>query len=444
MLLRFKIKNFLSFQEETVFDMFPNLKRESFLNHVYSDLEVPLLKQAAIYGANGSGKSNFIDAVYLLKNIVTHADALLNYPINSNKFRLASIENTEPIFFSIEFLNEKKYFIYNIEFNADRIHKEELFLSGLGLQKDTLIFRRDGSRILSDYSNKNKEIEKASQSLLRDNKLVSLFVLIENFPFFKDSKKVKIAKNWFESKVEVLSLRRLVPSLIEILSKDGKLLNFANQIFQEIGVGIQAIEIEEKKIRDILSDENEITKGLKDSIIGRLDKTGNFSQFSNDKILVAFEKDETGEHIIKRILFKHIGKNGFEGSLEMESQSEGTARILNLIPAFYRLENEPVVFFIDEIENSIHPLLMIKLIKHFSNSNSKGQLIYTTHETQLLNQQEVLRPDEVWFTEKHEGCTKMYSLNEFKIHHTINIQNGYLAGRYGGIPFLGNAELLHE
>lgn len=157
-----------------------------------------------------------------------------------------------------------------------------------------------------------------------------------------------------------------------------------------------------------------------------------------DRILMSFEKNKQGEQIVKQLLFKHLGINGFEANMEMASQSDGTARIINLIPAFYRLEKEPVVFFIDEIENSIHPLLMVKLIKYFSESTTQGQLIYTTHEPELLNQQEILRPDEIWFTEKQEGQTKLYSLNDFKEHNTINIKNGYLDGRYGAIPFIGN------
>jgi len=110
---------------------------------------------------------------------------------------------------------------------------------------------------------------------------------------------------------------------------------------------------------------------------------------------------------------------------------------LNLIPALFDAIEKGYTICIDEIENSIHPSLISALVSFFSKSNSKGQLIFTTHETELLNQQKLMRPDEVWFAEKHEGDTKLYSLNDFKEHNTINIKNGYLEGRYGGIPFIG-------
>ena len=86
------------------------------------------------------------------------------------------------------------------------------------------------------------------------------------------------------------------------------------------------------------------------------------------------------------------------------------------------------------------PILIKHLIKFFGNSETNGQLIFTTHETPLLNQQELLRADEVWFTEKKSGETQMYSLNDFKYHKSLSVENGYLDGRFGAIPFLGSFE----
>ena len=121
MILKVKINNFLSFHEETVFDMFPNLKRTTFPNHVYSDLKVPLLKQAAIYGANGSGKSNFLKAIKLIKEIAINKNALKNYSISQIKFRFANDNSNEPICFYIDFFIKGKYFIFSFEVGEDKI-----------------------------------------------------------------------------------------------------------------------------------------------------------------------------------------------------------------------------------------------------------------------------------------------------------------------------------
>jgi len=120
-------------------------------------------------------------------------------------------------------------------------------------------------------------------------------------------------------------------------------------------------------------------------------------------------------------------------------ESDGTLRLMDYLPALFKVINTSEVYLVDEIERSIHPVLIKELIKKFSHDNStKGQLIFTTHESNLLDQ-DIFRPDEIWFAEKKkEGSTELYPLSEFKEHHTIDIRKGYLNGRYGAIPFLGN------
>ncbi|MBK6622688.1 MAG: ATP-binding protein [Saprospirales bacterium] len=114
-------------------------------------------------------------------------------------------------------------------------------------------------------------------------------------------------------------------------------------------------------------------------------------------------------------------------------------RLLDYLPALYSVIHSPKVYLIDEIERSIHPLLIKELARKFShNESTSGQLIFTTHESILLDQ-DIFRPDEIWFAEKKkDGATEIHALSEFKEHHTIDIRKGYLNGRYGAIPFLGN------
>lgn len=128
----------------------------------------------------------------------------------------------------------------------------------------------------------------------------------------------------------------------------------------------------------------------------------------------------------------------------MQEESDGTVRLLDLVPAFRDLVQKKKVYFIDEIERSLHPLLIKNLIKKFSeDKDTKGQLIFTTHESNLLDQ-DIFRQDEIWFAEKdNTGSTDLYSLSSFKEHKTIDIQKGYLSGRYGSIPFLGNLQDLN-
>jgi AAA15 family ATPase/GTPase len=145
---------------------------------------------------------------------------------------------------------------------------------------------------------------------------------------------------------------------------------------------------------------------------------------------------QKGVKTVQELLFDQFGQADCHRAMSISAQSDGTVRLLTLIPALYSAMYEKKTVVIDEIDNSIHSNLMFELIRFYANNKSNGQLIFTTHTTTLLNQQELVRPDEVWLTEKSEGNTRMFSLNDFKLHNTLNIENGYLDGRYGAVPII--------
>ncbi len=434
MLLRVEIENFLSFYEKSVFDLFPNLKKKTFASHIYAEHAVPVLKQSVIYGANGSGKSNILKAINFIKQFATNKNFIEEYLIKLYKYRLLE-DNSNPIKLSIEFKSVKNYYIYNFEIYIDKIN-EEFYISGLGKKENKLVFSRSGNDVKLG-ENAPIEIQKATTQLLKKNKYSSLFSLNNEFPIINDAS-VSDAFDWFDNNLQVLSLKRVFPRLIQMMSDDKKLLDFANNIFNKIGLGVESLEIQSENINEFLNEANQTdSKRLREMVDEKLKDSEGYAQVRNEKVLYTVIK-ENEEKIIKSFLFNQIGKDGYNGKMLIEDQSDGTVKLLNLIPVLYMLINKEYTICIDEIENSIHPALISRLIEYFANTKSKGQLIFTTHETELLNQQKIMRPDEVWFAEKHEGNTKIYSLNDFKEHNTINIKNGYLEGRYGGIPFIGD------
>ncbi len=434
MILRFSIKNFLSFYKETKFDMFPNPKRTTFPDHVYKDVKIPLLKQAAIYGANGSGKSNFVDAFFFLKLFTTEKDFLKESMIERSKFRLVESENREPISFLIEFYYQGKYFIYTVQINSNKIEQEELYLSGLGEKENEIIFKRSGGNFSAPSAENFRELREATEKLIRLNPLSSLLALNTEFPLFKDSR-AKIAYKWFNEQLDVIKINSTVPMLIDLMSANKKLLNFANEIFSKTGVGIGSVKINSQPFDQWISDKDE---NLKEVLQKKTLKPNmGLVRIENNKNLYSVSL-EKGIRTVKEFIFEQFGQNGFHGNMGIQDQSDGTVRLLTLIPALFNAVENKKVVCIDEFDNSIHPTLMMALMEYFSGIHTNGQLIFTTHETCLLNQQKFMRPDEVWFAEKNEGATRMYSLNDFKEHNTISIEKGYLQGRYGAIPFIGN------
>ncbi len=431
MLLRFKIQNFLSFYKEASFDMFPNTKREKLSHHIHNE-EVPLLKQAAIYGANGAGKSNFVKAIQFLRHFIKEEDFLKNIDVEDYFFQLVA-KKEDKISFEIEFLHNQKYYFYKVAIGKEVV-EEQLFLSGIGKQEDTLVFHRRGVEIIAP----SLENEKAVYQLLSLNPKASLLPLNMKFPIFS-SQELKEVYDWFSHKVEIVTINSIIPTLIHLLSQDKKMLHFTNKVFERIGVGIDKITIGQTPLDKWLS-QNKNTQQIQQLIDSDSTPT-NITQIENNRnvLHIAIQK---GTKTIEELLFSQKGQQGYQKEMKIAAQSDGTVRLLTLIPALYAAIYQGKVLFVDEIDNSIHPNLMFNLLRFYADHPSKGQLIFTTHTTHLLNQQELMRPDEVWLTEKKEGATELYSLNEFKLHNTLNIENGYLEGRYGGVPEIEEMEVL--
>ena len=125
-------------------------------------------------------------------------------------------------------------------------------------------------------------------------------------------------------------------------------------------------------------------------------------------------------------------------------ESDGTQRLVDYVPMLNGVMRGGKVFVIDEIERSIHPAVVKELVRLLSNdSGMNGQIVFTTHETCLLDQ-DILRTDEIWFAQKDKsGSTDLYSLSDYNVHATANVENGYLNGRYGAIPCLDDRKTLH-
>jgi AAA15 family ATPase/GTPase len=413
--------------------MFPNIKREKFQHHIYNDMAIPLLKQAAIYGANGSGKSNFIKAVIFLREFITQENFLKMVDLDDYIYQLIK-EKSPSISFEIEFYHRDRFYLYNVEISKKEVF-EKLSILGLNKSEDRLIFERKGTNITAQ----SMQNENAVKQLLSMNPESSLLPLNLKFPVLA-STDAKHAYDWFSKKLEIISINSTIPMLIKLLSQKPQILNFANKVFENIGVGIKSMEISDtpfEKWATKSKNTNELQQ-----IINKnpLNINSNITQLQNNRNVLNITIQK-GIKTVQELLFDQSGQSGYHKELKISAQSDGTVRLLTLIPALYDAMFEQKTIFIDEIDNSIHPNLMFELLRFYANNKANGQLIFTTHTTKLLNQQELVRPDEIWLTEKSEGNTKMYSLNDFKLHNTLNIENGYLDGRYGAVPVIAEISI---
>ena len=436
MLYRIITGNYKSFAENTSFDLFPNPKRETFPNHVCGEGVTPVLKSTAIYGANGAGKSNLIKGMRFIQEFATtlntgkDSQKLRNWYLN-NRFKLPVEDENKPISFVVEFENNSRAYLYCLEIDANGVKSESLLLSGVG-KTNHIVFQRDRNGIVFKKAKVVESVRKILERQISENPFGSVLAT-NGILHLTEDEHMKNAFGWFMDKLEVIEISRDIPWLIDHFKDNADMMEFVGEIFTKVGLGIQNLYIKDETFDQWLKNASQEDSKVADIVTN---KGLSLSKMIDDVPMLTVT-EEDGKRLVREFVFQQIGRNGSVCDMDVMSQSTGTLRLLTLIPAIYFAINNGKTVLIDEIDNGIHPMLIKNLVKFFGESKSNGQLIYTTHETALLNQQELLRADEVWFVEKVEGCTKMYSLNDFKIHKTISIENGYLDGRFGAIPFIG-------
>lgn len=445
MLIRFIVSNLFSFKEPTEFNMLPG-RFNRLAHHVFTAGDISLLKLNAIYGANGAGKSNFIHALAILREFLI--DGKMSIDLITETFKFDPDSAKKDVYLGIEFIKDEVPYYYGLTINQGIIVEEELQISGLGKKEDkVLFFRKDNTNKKDLELTFSKEVHEDAEAKLFPDFLKNE-ILERNVPvlFYMKNRHNKVfepfknALEWFESGLQLI-LPFSKPSLmIGRLEKDKAFHQFAVDIMRSFNTGIHDIRVQTIAIEDFFGKDN---KQEAERIVADLrakPDQGKYVHTQWEQVVFILENNLP---VAKRIELTHSEDNGKARFLSSE-ESDGTRRLLDYIPALYSVVNWTKTFFIDEIERSIHPLVIKELIRKFSHDpNTKGQLIFSTHESNLLDQ-DIFRPDEIWFAEKNkQGATQLYALSEFKEHHTIDIRKGYLNGRYGGIPFLGNLKDLN-
>jgi AAA15 family ATPase/GTPase len=434
MLIRFVVSNFLSFDDEQEFSMIAgNLKTHK--DHVYDLPKLKILKSAAIYGANGAGKSNLVKAIEYLSDLID--SGVIARSINEKKFKLNPKSKDLPVTLEVEFYKDNKTYAYGISINSTVIQEEWLYETNVN-KEDKLIFERKlvknqktSISVLEKYKKTQKErylIELMEENLLKPNEL-----LIGKSNYLK-IKEVDILKDWNKT-LSIIFPQSKFTDLIYSLAQSKKFKTFCNELLQTFDTGVKEVDTDEidfdKFIAPMDEDEkNELLDGINEG-------TAALFQSPFGPVLVS---PANGKFIARKAVSRHNDFDGKTINFDLDEESDGTQRLLDFIPAFSNLLNHESVIIIDEIDQSLHPVLLKALVsKIMKDSNTKGQFIFTTHESNLLDL-EIFRQDEIWFIEKDKeaGSSNAYSLMAFKPRYDLDIQKGYLKGRFGAIPFLAN------
>ena len=443
MLIRFTVENFLSFNQRIDFNMIA-ADDTNHSHHVVkgdSNESIGLLRTSIIYGANASGKSNLIKAMKFARDFIVDG-VEKNTNININNFKLDKTCYTKPSRFEFEFRNQDKQYAYGFLVDKHKIHEEWLF--EIGVNTETPIYERKGEDI--NFHNFNHEFFLNSSEDEKNRIRYEAASTRENLLFLTNSQERKVKQlepiyEWFND-------------VLTIIFPDSKpLLPFFSQSVQNsLSKFLESLDLGIKKITTNtidLDDYKKIPAEIKDNI--RKD-------FPNEedeedaifvpalKCIISKSKDETNKLIVLNLSPVRLDKENDEVPFEILEESDGTQRLIDLFPMLIHLARGNAVYVIDEIERSLHSLLIKKLFDYFlnktENTNSNSQLIATTHEVYLLDIKDIFRKDEIWFVEKDKhGQSVLYSLANTDVEN-LDLAAGYLNGRFGAIPFIKDLKSL--
>ncbi len=415
MLIEFSVKNFMSFKNKVTLSMEKGNGLENEENVVF-DGDINVLKSAAIYGANASGKSNLLKA-FTCAILMVRTSSLMAVGqkwVFLRPFLFDEESKNKPSEFEFVFkTNGVKYKYY---FSADENKVYDEVLDAYYTQKPTNIFRRTNTNNYEFYVDK-KKLEALSMNNT-ENKLFLATATTWNYDKTKD------AYLWFVNGIDTYdSFNNITDKDLIAYSNDSEnLKEFALKLLNKADILIKDVTVhyEEKEIDNLL--------------LAPLEK-------SNDKYKVKNINIELEHEVM-------VGNDKHNYKLNFVDESSGTKVLFAFAPFLKRAFENTKVIIVDELERSLHPALVEFIVKLFNNkeiNKANSQLIFTTHAMNLLNL-ELLRRDQIWFTEKNpeNGVTDLYPLDSFSVRKDENIQKGYINGRYGAIPFIKDVDLWLE
>jgi len=427
MIIKFSVGNYLSFNDiVTLCLVAAKIKsRNKKLNeeNLFSISGLNLLKSAAIYGANASGKSNLLKAIGFMKDfiITSSKETQAEEPIEVENFKLSTETEKKPSFFEIIFLIDGQRYRYGFTVDSKKVHSEWLY--HVPKSREARLFLREESKII--ISNVFKE-GRGLTSKTRENALFLSVVAQFNGPI-----SINIFK-WFRGLgfISGLSDAGYRQYTIERIETDKEYRDNIVSFVRRMDVGISNIVIREIELTDEeIKAFRYILKYIK--------------EVSDEEVSIPESKYDVFS------IHKKFDKNNFpisEVEFDIDVQeSEGTQKLLYLLgPIVTTLLNGRTIV-IDEMDARLHPLITCSLIQLFCSNKTNpknAQLVFATHDTNLLSNK-LFRRDQIWFTEKNRyGATDLYSLAEIKVRNDASFERDYISGKYGAIPFLGDIEYI--
>ncbi len=459
MLIRFNVKNFLSFaeREDSKSEEFSMIagKARNKKEHVYDNEKIKLLKFAAIYGANAAGKSNLVKAMDFMKKVV-----LRGLPKGHTEMycKIDEANKNKTSYFELEIMLGERYYAYGFEvlLNQSRFVSEWL-IELTNDNREKVIFTRDLENRTFEFGSALKEkglIDKLkvyAEDVQDDDSVLLLSLMNRNkktlYQQYENAAIFQQIYMWIKLNFDINYPDRPI-SDYSYMAKAEKVEDVC-RIISAFGTGITGFKMVDVAPEKVLGN---LPKTIRDNLISKIEdklsdlknseKKDNFAilmRSANDFFILNVDSEENIE--CKTIQFSH-GKDNV--LFNISEESDGTVRILDLLEVL--LSGEGKTYVIDELDRCLHPSLTYKFVDTFLQIAAKKniQLIVTTHESRLLDF-DLLRRDEIWFINKRvSGESDIYSLEEYNTRFDQKIDKAYLEGRYGGVPVFSTVFPIRE
>lgn len=431
MLLEFQVENYLSFKENTILSMIASNSVKELSDSIITNNKYKILSSAAIYGANASGKSNFLKAIHFMKTFIfdSSPDNKVRDKIEVSSFKLNSSSENRPSMFEMTFIvKEVKYkkvtkdiiFRYGFQVTKRRIHSEWLF--GRFTSQESMLFTREEDDFkFGDKFSEGKRVYNAFGKISGTSLLLSFVASYkgENEPLTYS------IMGWFK---KLNNLSRIADSnffgITADLMSDSDMKEKITKAFCLADIGIEDIEVKKEPVDiatlpDFLKNDIEKSEDIKD--LHTITVKTQHVKYNEDK--------------------EKIGLATFD---LRDEESDGSQKFFALIGPVLDALRFGLVLIVDEIDARLHPNLCDVLISLFNSKKSNknnAQLIFATHNTLIMNRNK-LRRDQIYFIYKDKyGESELYSLLDYKkIRNDASFGKEYLMGKYGAVPYLGNFE----
>ena len=441
MLLQFTVENFACFADEVLFSMVASSGAEHPRHVVQSETgrKPRVLRVAALYGANAHGKTKLIEGLSVARRLVIRGTKS-GARIRVAPFRLDPARVGQPSRFEFVIDYGGVEYSYGFAVDTERVHEEWLFARPGGREQRYFERITDasgqvtvecGPTLTGRTSKQRQFIEFVAQGT-RPNQLFLTEAVDRNVeilnPLFE----------WFRDVLTIVPAESAYQALAVRVNQEQDFVDLMADFLRGAGTGIDGLRASEESL-NFEKQAPHIPESLRDRIRTDLEE-GVIVNVSGPKgKSLTFYRNHQGEPVLATLKTLHLAKDGSKVNFDLEDESSGTRRVMEILPILADVASGERVYIVDELDRKLHPLLSRLFVQHFINrceDAQRAQLIFTTHDTHLMDL-ELLRRDEIWFLEKDQyGSSRLYSLNDLKVRPDLKIEKSYLDGRFGGIPLV--------